>query len=39
MKIFNNVKDIEIKLEKTDIHPNDEIKGTVIVNYQEDMME
>lgn len=25
--------DIQIKLEKTDIHPNDEIKGTVTVNY------
>ena len=28
-----NVKDIEIKLENTEIHPNDEIKGSVIVNY------
>lgn len=27
------MKDIEIKLEKTEIHPNDEIKGTVTVNY------
>ena len=27
------MKDIEIKLEKTDIHSNDEIKGIVIVNY------
>ena len=33
MKNCKDVKDIEIKLENKDIHPKDEIKGTVIVNY------
>ena len=27
------VKDIDFKLDSTDIHPNSEIKGTIIVSY------
>ena len=28
-----NVKDIELKLDSLEIHPNSEIKGTITVNY------
>jgi len=28
------VKDIEFKLNSTDIHPNSEIKGVILVSYQ-----
>ena len=31
MMVF--VKDIDFKLDSTDIHPNSEIKGTIIVSY------
>ena len=31
MRVF--VKDIDFKLDSTDIHPNSEIKGTIIVSY------
>jgi len=27
------VKDIELKLESNEIHPNSEIKGTIVVNF------